>query len=159
MEAHHDAAKVRFFPPGIPLLTILVGAGLQWLWPIDPGFAIPAPGRYFIGGAIIIGAILVLGLWPVIIFRKGGQSENPWKPTPHIETRGPYRFTRNPMYLQMVLVCIGVAIAFSNGWILLLTPVTAWALYALAIRPEEAYLAEKFGEDYLDYKRKVRRWI
>jgi len=159
METQHDAAKVRFFPPGIPLLTILIGVGLQRLWPIDPGFALPAPDRYYIGSAIIVGAILVFGLWPVVLFRKGGQSENPWKPTSHIETRGPYKFTRNPMYLQMVLVCIGVAIALSNWWILLLTPVAASALYSLAIKPEEAYLEEQFGENYLDYKRKVRRWI
>lgn len=159
METQHDAARVRFFPPGIPLLAILAGIGLQRLLPIDPGFALPAPGRYLIGGAIIIAAILVLGLWPVRLFRKGGQSANPWKPTPQIETRGPYKFTRNPMYLQMVLVCIGAAIAMSNWWILLLTPLAAWALYSLVIKQEEAYLEAKFGEDYLAYKHKVRRWI
>lgn len=159
METQHDAAKVRFFPPGIPLLTILVGVGLQWIWPLDPGFALPAPHRYYIGGAIVIGAVLILGLWPVVLFRKGGQSANPWKPTPLIETRGPYRFTRNPMYLQMVLVCIGFAVTLSNWWILLLTPAAMWILYSLVIKPEEKYLEEKFGEDYLAYKRKVGRWI
>lgn len=159
MHAQDDAAEVRFFPPGIPLLTILIGVGLQRLWPIDAGFALPAPVRYYVGGAIVIAAILVFGLWSVVLFRKGGQSENPWKPTSHIETRGPYGLTRNPMYLQMVLVCVGVAVALSNMWIVLLTPLTMWALYSLAIKPEEAYLEKKFGEDYLNYKRKVRRWI
>jgi protein-S-isoprenylcysteine O-methyltransferase Ste14 len=94
-----------------------------------------------------------------MLFRRGGQSENPWKPTPHIEERGPFRVTRNPMYLQMVFVCIGVAIALANWWILLITPITAWALQILAIKPEEEYLESKFGEEYLAYKRRVRRWF
>ena len=73
--------------------------------------------------------------------------------------RGPYRFTRNPMYLQMVLVCVGVAIILANLWILLLTPFCAWALRHFAIRPEEEYLERKFGASYLEYKGRVRRWL
>lgn len=94
-----------------------------------------------------------------MLFRRGGQNVNPWKPTPGLETNGPFRVTRNPMYLQMVIVCIGAAIAFANGWILLLTPVVVIALQRLAIEPEEEYLEAKFGETYLNYKRSVRRWI
>ena len=154
-----DAAKVRFFPPGIPILAIATGSIIEWLVPMDIGYVLPTPERYYVGGVLAIGAILFLGLWSVVLFRKGGQNENPWKPTPSIEVSGPYRFTRNPMYLQMVLVSIGVGIAFNNYWILLLTPVVAWALYICAIRPEEAYLEEKFGEEYLSYKARVRRWL
>lgn len=155
----NDAAKVRFFPPGIPLLAIVVGLVIDWLVPFDVEFFLPTPERLYFGGAVAAGAILIFGLWPVILFRKRGQSENPWKPTPSIEVQGPYRFTRNPMYLQMVLVCIGVSIAFANYWILGLTPVVAWALYICAIKPEEAYLEGKFGETYLAYKSHVRRWL
>jgi len=154
-----DAAKVRFFPPGIPLLVILLGFLLNSLWPITFGIEIDAPLRYYLGGVVALGAIVFLGLWSVVLFRRGGQSENPWKPTPHIEDCGPFRISRNPMYLQMVLVCIGVAIATANWWTLLLTPVGAWALQELAIKPEEIYLAKKFGDIYVDYKKKVRRWI
>ena len=100
-----------------------------------------------------------LGLWPVVLFRRGGQSENPWKPTLHVEQRGPFRITRNPMYLQMVLVCFGVALMLANVWILLLTPLAAWLLQRLAILPEEAYLERKFGAEYRSYKARVRRWI
>lgn len=107
----------------------------------------------------MVGAILGLGLWAVLLFRRSGQDENPWKPTPAIMARGPFRFTRNPMYLQMVLVCIGFAVILWNAWILALTPVGAWLLQRLAIRPEEAYLERKFGETYLSYKRRVRRWL
>jgi protein-S-isoprenylcysteine O-methyltransferase Ste14 len=159
MNEQRDAAAVRIFPPAVPLLTILLGIGLERVWPIDLGLALPAPGRYWLGGAIILGAILGLGARSILLFRRGGQSENPWKPTPHIVDRGPFRWTRNPMYLQMLLVCVGVAVILMNWWILALTPVGGWLLQRFAILPEEAYLEGKFGETYLAYKRRVRRWL
>ncbi len=159
MKAEIDAAKVRFFPPGIPLIAVLIGTGMEFLWPISWIYELPIPARYYVGATIVLGSILVLGLWSVVLFRKGGQSENPWKPTPQIETRGPFTITRNPMYLQMVLVCLGVAVAFSNYWILILTPIVGWALYVCAIKPEEEYLESKFGENYTSYKQRVRRWL
>ena len=154
-----DGAAVRFPPPLIPLFTILLGIGLSRLWPIRLGIDAPAPARYWAGGLIIAGAVFGLGLWPVVLFRRSGQSELPWTPTPSIVERGPYRFTRNPMYLHMVLVCLGVAVLLWNAWILLLVPLCAWALQRFAIRPEEAYLERKFGAGYLAYKQRVRRWL
>jgi protein-S-isoprenylcysteine O-methyltransferase Ste14 len=159
MHEENDAAAVRVFPPAVPALTVLIGVGLNRVWPIDLGFALPVPQRYWIGGAIVVAAVLGLGLWSVVLFRRSGQSENPWKPTPQIVERGPFRLTRNPMYLQMVLVCVGVAVILMNWWILVLTPVGAWSLQRLAILPEEAYLERKFGDAYLGYKRRVRRWL
>ena len=154
-----DGAAVRVFPPAIPLIAILAGSGLQYVWPIDLGLEIPELVRYWIGGVIFAGAVLLLGGWSVLIMRRSGQSENPWKPTTEIIERGPYRFTRNPMYLQMVIACVGVAVALANVWILLLAPVCAWALQVLAILPEEEYLERKFGDTYLTYKKRVRRWL
>jgi protein-S-isoprenylcysteine O-methyltransferase Ste14 len=154
-----DGADVRVFPPAVPLVTILLGFGLQRLWPIHLELPIPEVVRYWIGGLIFVGAVLLLGGWSVLLVRRSGQSENPWKSTTEIIERGPFRLTRNPMYLQMVVACIGVAIAFANIWILLLVPVCAWALQALAIIPEERYLERKFGARYLTYKRRVRRWL
>lgn len=107
-EKRRDAAAVRVFPPGVPLVTVLVGVGLDYLWSVDPGFALPAPERYWLGGLIVAGSFLGLGFWSVRIFRRSGQSENPWKPTPQIVERGPFRVTRNPMYPQMLLICVGI---------------------------------------------------
>jgi protein-S-isoprenylcysteine O-methyltransferase Ste14 len=161
MQPRHgdDAAAVRVFPPAVPLLTVLIGVALDRLWPIHPGFELAAPARYWIGGLIVAGAVLGLGLWSVVLLRRTGQSENPWKPTTQIVRGGPFRITRNPMYLQMVLVCIGIAVALMNLWVLFLTPLCAWLLQRLAILPEECYLEGKFGDTYLAYKRKVRRWL
>jgi protein-S-isoprenylcysteine O-methyltransferase Ste14 len=154
-----DAAAVRVFPPGVPLLTTLTGVGLSRLWPIYLGFEFPTPERYWVGGLITAGAIFGLGLWSVVLLRRTGQSENPWKPTRQIVERGPFRITRNPMYLQLVLVCVGVAVILMDLWILALTPICAWLLQRFAILPEEAYLERKFGDTYLAYKGRVRRWI
>ena len=153
-----EAAKVKVFPPGVPLAAVLLGVGLDWLWPVDLGFSIPTPQRYWIGGLIVAGGF-GMGVWSVLLFKESKQSPNPWKPTPSIEERGPFRITRNPMYLQMVIICMGLAVMLMNWWILVLTPVVAWMLQRLAIVPEEAYLERRFGDSYLAYKRRVRRWI
>jgi protein-S-isoprenylcysteine O-methyltransferase Ste14 len=154
-----DGAAVRIFPPAVPLAVILLGVALERIRPIDLGLSPSAAARYAIGAAIVLGAILGLGLWSVVLFRRSGQSENPWKPTPQIVDRGPFRFSRNPMYVQMLLVCVGVAVMLANVWIALLTPIGAWVLERLAILPEEAYLERKFGDVYRSYRSRVRRWL
>jgi protein-S-isoprenylcysteine O-methyltransferase Ste14 len=158
MQEQKDAAAVRIFPPGVPVLVVVLGAALQRLLPIE-FLTLPTPLRYWLGGALVASAVLGLGLPSVLLFRRGGQDENPWKPTPHIEERGPFRFTRNPMYLQMVLVGLGAGIVLMNWWILGLSLVGGAVLQRFAILPEEAYLERKFGDSYLSYKRRVRRWI
>ena len=153
-----DAAAVHIHPPLVPLLTILAGIGLKRLAPLDPAFGFPAPTRYWVGGAIVAAAVL-LAAWPIVLFRKSGQSPLPGTPTPRMVVHGPYRFTRNPMYLHMVLLCIGAGIVVNNFWMLLLTPLCAWILHRFAVLPEEAYLERKFGAGYLAYKQRVRRWL
>jgi protein-S-isoprenylcysteine O-methyltransferase Ste14 len=154
-----DAAAVRIFPPAVPLVVILLGIGLDGLVPIRLPVELPAPARYWVGGVIAGGAILLLGAWSIVLLRRSGQSENPWSPTTSIVDRGPYRISRNPLYVQMLLVCLGIAVALRNVWIVALTLIAAWLLLRLAILPEEAYLERKFGETYRAYKRRVRRWI
>ena len=159
MNEQQDAAAVQVFPPAVPLLTILIGIGINHRWPIDVEFPFPKIWRYSVGGVIIAGAIFFLGLWSVALFRRSGQSENPWKPTPQLVDRGPFRITRNPMYLQMILICVGIAVILGNVWILIMTPFSAWVLQRFAILPEEVYLERKFGAQYLAYKHRVRRWL
>ncbi|AXI42611.1 isoprenylcysteine carboxylmethyltransferase family protein [Sulfitobacter sp. SK011] len=154
-----DAAAVRIFPPGVPLGTVVAGAGLEWIWPVGLRLLPDGPLRYWLGGAIILGSIYFLGFRAVSMMRRSGQSENPYKTTTEIIEKGPYRLTRNPMYLQMVLICIGFAILLANIWIIVLTPVCSLLLHFLVILPEEEYLERKFGGKYLAYKKRVRRWI
>lgn len=158
MTEKRDAAAVRFPPPLIPLATILLGGFLDRVRPIDVGFELSAPIRYGVGGLVVTVALTLAG-WAIAHFRRSGQNEKPWTPTTAIVGAGPYRFTRNPMYLGMVLLCIAAAILLASEWILALTPLCALALQSFAIRPEEAYLEGKFGDGYRAYKRRVRRWL
>ncbi len=146
-------------PPAVPLLAVLAGAWLQGQQPIDVGLSPPAPWHYVLGAGIVVAAIAGLGFPAVRLMRRSGQSENPWKPTPSILESGPYRFTRNPMYLQLVIACLGFAVLLWNPWIALLVPVVVWVLYQWAIKPEERYLEDKFGDAYRAYRRRVRRWL
>jgi len=154
-----DAASVRFPPPVAAIVAILIGVLLGRFLPLFPDIPIPSPARYWIGAAIIALAIAVLGAWPIRLFNQTKQDVTPWSSTPEIIVAGPYRFTRNPMYLMMLLICLGVAILLANYWLVLLTPALAVVLYVIAIRHEEAYLADKFGDSYARYQQRVRRWI
>ena len=154
-----DHAAVRFPPPLVAIAIIVGGKILSTFFPLIAGFELPTPGRYWFGGLIIAASALILGIWPVVQFRRSGQSEIPWTPTPELIIQGPYRFTRNPMYLMMILLCIGFGVLLAAPWIFVLTPVCAILLYLIAIKPEEAYLERKFGESYVQYKRDVRRWL
>jgi protein-S-isoprenylcysteine O-methyltransferase Ste14 len=154
-----DAAAVRFFPPGIPLLTVIVGFALNQVAPISSSLMPDGMLRYLIGSILIIAPVYFLGFRSVQELRRTGQSENPYKTTTEVVDSGPFRFTRNPMYLQMIVACLGFAVLLSCAWIAVLTPLCAVLLYFLVIRHEEAYLETKFGDAYLSYKERVRRWI
>lgn len=154
-----DHAAVRIPPPVVGILTIIIGYVLGRFVPIMDDFLVPAPARYFVGGAIVVIAGYVLGYLPIRLFESIEQDPKPWTSTPELIVVGPYKYTRNPMYLMMLLVCFGFSIILDEAWVLALTPVCALVVYATAIRHEEAYLEEKFGDSYREYKQSVRRWI
>jgi protein-S-isoprenylcysteine O-methyltransferase Ste14 len=148
-------AAVKFPPPAIFVSCILVGAGLQALWPVGLGLAesVQVFGYAFILAGVVV-AILV-----ATSFRRAGTAIEPWKPTTAIVTNGFYAWSRNPIYAGFCLVNIGVGIVSNSLWIFISFIPAAFLLYHIAIAKEEAYLEEKFGEEYLAYKQKVRRWI
>ena len=158
-EEKEEHAAVRFPPPAVGVLTIICGYLLGRFVPVLQGFGFPAPERYWIGGGLAVVAGIVFGAWPALHFRSTGQNPTPWSETPELVRHGPYRFTRNPMYVMMILVCIGFAIILNTAWILILTPVCATIIYFVAIRHEGTYLERKFGAAYREYRESVRRWI
>ncbi len=91
--------------------------------------------------------------------RAVGTSPNPARPTTALTIAGPYRFTRNPMYLAFALMSAGVAAVANALWPLLLVPVIVLVIQRVAILPEERYLAAKFGAEYLAFKARVPRWL
>jgi len=121
-----------------------------------------------VGGFIAISAIggiliLMAGLGVIasarIHFSRTGQSPIPWKPSPELILKGPYRFTRNPMYLGVTLFELGLGLAVNNLWISLFAAPALLTVHFMAVRPEERYLSEKFGESYKAYLARVRRYL
>ncbi len=152
-----DDADVRIPPPALYAGAVLLGIALQhWAWAL--GFARDSSLRIALGLAVICGGVAILSS-TFFIFRRIGQHPDPRKPTPTIVRDGPYRFTRNPMYVAGNLIQLGFGIALGNAWIvMLLVPVMLLIHYG-AILPEERYLERKFGDEYASFKVSVRRWI
>lgn len=153
-----DSAKgagVRFPPPLILLLCLLGGSGMHYLMPLRIGFAAPLNliGLVFVFAALVIVAICALA------FRRAATAIEPWKPTTTVLYDGCYSFTRNPIYLSFCLLLFGIGITADSLWILLSAVPCGISIYFVAIVREEAYLEQKFGADYLQYKKKVRRWL
>jgi protein-S-isoprenylcysteine O-methyltransferase Ste14 len=97
--------------------------------------------------------------WGVFTFWRARTTMLPFKPASNLVRHGPYRFTRNPMYVGLTIMYVGIALLMNAGWPLVLLPLVVVCIYWFVIREEEKYLAGLFGEEYLEYKRRVRRWI
>jgi protein-S-isoprenylcysteine O-methyltransferase Ste14 len=115
-------------------------------------------------GALVVSALLfagalAIGLAGLREFHRHGTPSNPFKPTVTVVTGGIFRFTRNPMYLSFVLIGLAAAIATNSIWFAVATAVLALLLELLVIRPEERYLASRFGSTYEEYRRSTRRWL
>jgi protein-S-isoprenylcysteine O-methyltransferase Ste14 len=150
-----DSAGVVAPPPLIYLGGLAVGFALEALL---PGTSVPGLVRWVLGGVLLLAGLVLLGSFNTAFQRKGTAVE-PWKPTTAIVTTGPYRLTRNPAYLGMALVYIGVALLADALWVLVPLPVVLVIIDRMVIAREERYLERKFGQEYLDYKGRARRWI
>ena len=112
-----------------------------------------------LAGLSVFGLALSLVAWAIVTMTRAGSNVPTSLPTTTIVNTGPYRFTRNPIYLGMVLGLIGLAIALNSLWLLLtLAPFALVIRYGVVAR-EEAYLERKFGDDYRRYRARVRRWL
>jgi protein-S-isoprenylcysteine O-methyltransferase Ste14 len=145
-------------PP--PLWAVLAGVLIWASARFLPQFTYNFPGQSVVANSFF-GAAIALGVVAVASFLMKGTTISPHTPdkTSSLVTTGLYRFTRNPMYLALLLALIGFAVA--RGHPLGLVPVIAFVIVmeAFQIRPEEAMLEEKFGDEYRSYKARVRRWI
>ena len=110
-------------------------------------------------GTIVFALVLALVAWAISTMTRAGSNVPTRLPTTSIVETGPYRFMRNPIYLGMVLGLIDFAIAFNSLWLLVRLAPFALVIRDGVIAREEAYLERKFGEVYLAYKSRVRRWL
>ncbi len=143
------------FPP--PLLYALpLGLGL-WAQHLYPRPFLPRPIAAPLGALLL--ALGMIGVVAILSFRRAGTSPNPWRPTTAMVTDGPYRFSRNPMYLGFTLLYLGVTCWVNSLWPLLPLPVILILMQRMVIMREEAYLEARFGEEYRQYRNRVRRWL
>ena len=151
-----DTANVIVRPPIAWAIAVLAGLALNWLIPL-PFVPASMPASWL--GAIVFALALALFAWAITTMTRAGSNVPTDRPATMIVDTGPYRFTRNPIYLGMMLGLIGLAIALDNFWLLLaLVPFAAVIRYGVIAR-EEAYLERKFGDIYRGYRVRVRRWL
>ena len=151
MTTQQTSSGVRIFPPAIHLLSIAAGFLLQWAAPIQ------ISGMRLVG-FLVVAIALALMIWSLAVMSRSGTTPNPTRPTTALVTHGPFRLTRNPMYLAWELVVVGVGLAANAPWVVLMAVPAAFLTRRLVIDKEEHYLAAKFGPEYQDYKSQVRRW-
>ena len=142
-------------PPLIFLSGILIGGWIAFLY---PSRFLPDLVGYVLGGVLS-----AAGLGIIFIARskmsKAKTNIEPWKPTTAILSDGIYGMSRNPVYVAMIVIYFGLAALFNSLWILLPLVFVVLAIHYGVVLREEKYLERKFGEEYLKYKRRVRRWV
>jgi protein-S-isoprenylcysteine O-methyltransferase Ste14 len=151
-----DAPAYRMWPPvalGVPLVAGLV---------ITAAFGDPAtfagyPTR--MAGTVLVVAFLLWNGWTLSVMASHRTSILPGGATSVVLQSGPFRLSRNPLYVGLIALDAGLALLTGSFWALLFLPVGIAALLWGAIRPEERYLAGKFGAEYAAYRARVRRWL
>lgn len=153
-----DNPQLPVPPPLLPLAALVAAIILDWLLPLQflgpIGFNLQV-----IVGVLLTAAGVGLAVTATRLFTREGTNVIPTQPATKVVTSGPYRFTRNPMYLGMVLSLLGVSLVFSLEWGVILTPVLWLALDRLIVVREEAYLRRKFGASYEALLNRTRRWL
>jgi protein-S-isoprenylcysteine O-methyltransferase Ste14 len=152
-----EGVKVPLPPPVLFLLVFLAGAGLGYLQPLRLGLGSMAL-RLALGGVLSFLA-LGIGLWAVKTMRRRTASPEFGRRVRALVVEGPYRFSRNPVYLALVLGLLALATALDSAWLAMGSLVLGTLLDRFVIHPEESYLAERFGAGYLGYTLRVRRWL
>ena len=147
--------SVMVKPPQLYLIAIILGGLIHLLWPLSLGF----PLVFTIIGLALLATSLSLMVWASREFKQAETA------VPHkigastLVTSGPYRYTRNPMYVSLTLLQLGIGLIMGSAWVLLaLIPVLIIMNQGVIAR-EETYMKQQFGQPYLDYKTAVRRWL
>ena len=144
----------RILPPVYFLAAILSMAGLHFLLPI----ARVLSTAHSIGAVLILSGIALI-LWAARLFSQAGTAIKPFEESSKLITGGPYRWSRNPIYLGMVIVLLGIGMTLGTLAPFAVIPVFVWLIRKNFIAHEEAMLEKSFGSAYAEYKRRIRRWL
>jgi len=150
-----DTPNVRIIPPLVYLTGLAVGfLGTLWMPFTLLSYSVAWP----LGGVLVAcGAVVTASA--ILTFKGAGTTVRPDRAASALVIAGPYRLTRNPMYLGLGFVYLGIAIAGQSVWAIILLPLVLIVIQRHAIEPEEAFLKRRFGANYVHYTLRVRRWI
>ena len=148
-----DAPKVIMLPPMLLLMHICAGIVLNWIFPFSIG--------HFWGwiGLALLGSAFGITHWARKTFEAAKTNVAPNLPATTIVEDGPFKYTRNPMYLSFIIGFIGLSLLADAPMMLLLVFPLFFILENRVIKPEEEYLTEKFGDTYTTYSASARRWL
>ena len=151
-----DRPEVSIHPPTVFFSALLIGYILRVF--LGGWLPLPSVVGEGLGGLMMLGAI-VMAVSAISAFVEAGETLTPASPSGELLTVGPFRWSRNPIYLAMVLFGAGFGMATLNVWIVAASVLTGVLFNFLVIPQEEDYLARRFGTDYAAYKARVRRWL
>jgi protein-S-isoprenylcysteine O-methyltransferase Ste14 len=143
--------------PWVFVLAYLIGAALEHTWPLGL-----LPARFAaitIAGGVVFAIGAAIAGWGLVLFHSAHTTTTPGQASSQMVTRGPYRFTRNPMYIGLTLAYLGEAGILHQTWPLFFLPLVVAYVNWIVIPVEEAKLKEVFGDEYEHYKTRVRRWV
>jgi len=155
MNDEADNPGVAVFPPLLFLVALIVMLALRYFWPLSIG------GRplTMVLGVVLAALAIAIIAWGRRTMQRGGTNIDPTKPALAIVTDGPFGFTRNPLYVGLMGLFLGIGLIFDTWWsVLALIPVFL-ILHSGVVLREEAYLERKFGVPYRAYKARVRRYL
>ena len=154
-EAAPDHAPVRVVAPIVFAAAFVLGALLQRLIPLP---TLAGPPRFTLG-AVLIAIGLAIGFGALRVMNRAGTSPNPYVASAALVEDWPFRFSRNPMYVSMVLIFAGLAVLLRQTLALIALVPAVFVIQGAVIAPEERYLAQRFGASYAAYRARVRRWL
>jgi protein-S-isoprenylcysteine O-methyltransferase Ste14 len=146
------------WPPIIYLAAVAVSIGLWILYPL-PWFGSPMSDILFAVGWIMVIAVVAIDVSAMRTLSRAGTTIRPDKASEHLVTTGAFSVSRNPIYLANTVTMVAVGLIAGIAWFMLLAVIAAILTQKLAIEGEEKHLQTRFGKKYLDYKKRVRRWI
>ena len=150
-----DRPNVLPWPPMIYVASALAAYALGRFYPLE----FVHDHVFIIFGTILIFVGFTLDLWAMVVMWRARTNILPNRGADSLINSGPFRFTRNPIYLGNTVVMLGVSFYFDNGWFLLLGLVAAILVHHLAIRREEIHLAKRFGDEWRNYSTRTPRWL
>ena len=152
------ASGVRYPPPLAFAILFALGFLLDRRMPMP----LVGPDRRIasvVVGIVIAAAGIALASWAARTFHRAKTPVNPFRPSTALVREGPFRFSRNPMYVGLSILTVGLAIVVNSFWPILFLPISLAIVYLTVIRREERYLSTRFGPAYEEYRRQVRRFL